>query len=62
MSKKLLIETHTFRANPVTLTENVNKNNGNLVGYVYTQKDKYEKLVAINPLVDEFRKEFDLDM
>jgi hypothetical protein len=31
MSKKLLIETHTFRANPVTLTENVNKNNGNLV-------------------------------
>lgn len=31
MSKKLLIETHTFRANPITLTENVNKNNGNLV-------------------------------
>lgn len=30
--------------------------------YVYTQKDKYEKLVAINPLVNEFRKEFDLDM
>lgn len=29
--------------------------------YVYTTKDKYEKLVSINPLVDEFRKEFDLD-
>lgn len=31
MSKKLLIETHTFKTNPVTLTENVNKANGNLV-------------------------------
>jgi len=31
MSKKLLIETHTFKANPVQLTENVNKENGNLL-------------------------------
>jgi hypothetical protein len=31
MSKKLLIETHTFKANPVQLTENVNKENGNLI-------------------------------
>ena len=31
MSKKLIIETHTFKANPIQLTENVNKNNGNLV-------------------------------
>jgi hypothetical protein len=31
MSKKLLIETHTFRANPVQLTENVNEQNGNLL-------------------------------
>lgn len=31
MNKKLLIETHTFKTNPVTLTENVNKANGNLV-------------------------------
>ncbi|MGB0261069.1 MAG: DNA polymerase III subunit gamma/tau, partial [Flavobacteriaceae bacterium] len=30
--------------------------------YVYTQKDKYDQLVALNPLVDEFRKEFDLDL
>ena len=31
MSKKLLIETHTFKANPIQLTENVNKENGNLL-------------------------------
>ena len=31
MSKKLIIETHTFKSNPVTLTENVNKDNGNLI-------------------------------
>ena len=31
MSKSLLIETHTFKANPVQLIENVNKDNGNLV-------------------------------
>ena len=31
MSKKLLIETHTFKVNPVQLTENVNKENGNLL-------------------------------
>jgi len=31
MSKSLLIETHTFKANPVQLTENVNKENGNLL-------------------------------
>ena len=31
MSKKLLIETHTLSASPVTLTENVNKDNGNLL-------------------------------
>jgi len=31
MSKKLLIETHTFRANPVQLTENVNEKTGNLL-------------------------------
>ena len=27
---------------------------------VYTIKDKYEKLVEINPAVDVFRKKFDL--
>jgi hypothetical protein len=31
MSKKLIIETHTFKANPVQLTESVNKDTGNLV-------------------------------
>ena len=31
MSKKLLIETHTFQPNPIQLTESVNKDNGNLV-------------------------------
>ena len=31
MSKTLLIETHTFKANPIQLTENVNKENGNLL-------------------------------
>jgi hypothetical protein len=31
MSKKLLIETHTFKVNPIQLTENVNKENGNLL-------------------------------
>jgi len=31
MSKTLLIETHTFKPNPVSLTENVNKENGNLI-------------------------------
>lgn len=30
--------------------------------YVYTPRDKYEKLVKINPLVDDIRKEFDLDL
>lgn len=30
--------------------------------FIYTPKDKYDQLVAINPLVDEFRKEFDLDL
>ena len=30
--------------------------------YVYTPRDKYEQLVKINPLVDEIRKEFDLDL
>ncbi len=31
MSKKLLIETHTLSISPVKLTENVNKENGNLM-------------------------------
>ena len=31
MSKSLLIETHTFQANPIQLIEGVNKENGNLV-------------------------------
>jgi hypothetical protein len=31
MSKKLLIETHSLKLNPVRLTENVNKENGNLM-------------------------------
>ena len=31
MSKKLLIETHTLSVSPVKLTENVNKENGNLM-------------------------------
>ena len=30
--------------------------------YVYTARDKYEQLVKINPLVDDIRKEFDLDL
>ncbi len=31
MSKKLLIETNTFKINPIQLTENVNKETGNLM-------------------------------
>ena len=31
MSKKLLIETHTIKVSPTQLTENVNKENGNLM-------------------------------
>ena len=30
--------------------------------YVFTPRDKYEQLVKINPLVDDIRKEFDLDL
>ena len=30
--------------------------------YVYTPRDKYEQLVKANPLVDDIRKEFDLDL
>ena len=30
--------------------------------YIYTLKDKYEQLVKVNPLVDDIRKEFDLDL
>jgi DNA polymerase-3 subunit gamma/tau len=30
--------------------------------YVYTPRDKYEQLVKINPMVDDIRKEFDLDL
>ena len=30
--------------------------------HVYTPRDKYEQLVKINPLVDDIRKEFDLDL
>ena len=30
--------------------------------YFYTPRDKYEQLVKINPLVDDIRKEFDLDL
>ncbi len=30
--------------------------------YAYTPRDKYEQLVKINPLVDDIRKEFDLDL
>ena len=30
--------------------------------YVYTPRDKYKQLVKINPLVDDIRKEFDLDL
>lgn len=30
--------------------------------YIYTPKDKYEQLVKINPVVDDIRKEFDLDL
>jgi hypothetical protein len=31
MNKKLLIETNTFKPNPLQLTENVNKETGNLM-------------------------------
>ena len=31
MSKKLLIETHTVKISPSQLTENVNRENGNLM-------------------------------
>ena len=31
MNKKLLIETHTLNYNPITLTENVNSDSGNLI-------------------------------
>ena len=31
MNKKLLIETHTLNYNPITLTENVNSDNSNLI-------------------------------
>ena len=30
--------------------------------YIYTPMDKYEQLVKINPVVDDIRKEFDLDL
>ena len=30
--------------------------------YIYTPKDKYEQMVKINPVVDDIRKEFDLDL
>ena len=30
--------------------------------YIYTPKDNYEQLVKINPVVDDIRKEFDLDL
>ena len=30
--------------------------------YVYTPKEKFEQMVKINPLVDDLRKEFDLDL
>ena len=30
--------------------------------YIYTPKEKYEQLVKINPVVDDIRKEFDLDL
>ena len=30
--------------------------------YIYTPKDKYEQLVKINPVVDDIRNEFDLDL
>ena len=30
--------------------------------YLYTPRDKYEQLVKINPLVDDIRKKFDLDL
>jgi DNA polymerase-3 subunit gamma/tau len=30
--------------------------------YVYTPRDKYEQLVKVNPLVDDIRKEFNLDL
>ncbi len=31
MGKKLLIETHTLKSSPVQLTENVSKENGNII-------------------------------
>ena len=31
MNKKLIIETHTYRLSPLQLTENVNKESGNIV-------------------------------
>jgi DNA polymerase-3 subunit gamma/tau len=30
--------------------------------YIYTPREKYEQLVKINPLIDNIRKEFDLDL
>ena len=30
--------------------------------YIYTPKEKYEQLVKINPVVDDIRREFDLDL
>ncbi len=30
--------------------------------YIYTPKEKFEQLVKINPVVDDIRKEFDLDL
>lgn len=44
------------------LTLSIQVNEEQQQNFIYTPKDKYEQLVKINPLVDDIRKAFDLDL
>jgi len=75
MNKKLLIETHTLNYNPITLTENVNKETGNLMvegilasaevkngnGRYYSKELWQREMDKYNELIKERRSMGELD-
>ena len=75
MSKKLLIETHTLKSSPVQLTENVSKENGNIIvegilasaevkngnGRYYSKELWEREMDRYQVLIDERRSMGELD-
>ena len=60
---KLLLKGHAVILRPKTFRAlSIEVNEAEVKRYAYTPKEKYEKLIEKNPLLDKLRKEFDLEI